>query len=992
MFGLFRRKRWAHRGDTSVAPDEKGKRDWQDYFNDDKSPTWTHHFGEPVGKNHPIWKTYVRVALAHDHEYVEAMARDMENLLVFSTLFSAVVTTCLLQFEQQLQTLSSEDDPAIYTAYAVRYLINNQINLFLQSLGIKTSSFPTLEETSPDPYFPTIAISLWYFSLDCALLVAGGAVCVKQWLLQYEKANKLHHSAYERAIHHQQRSRNMQKWHVQEFGDFLGSLMLLDLIPFFAGSLYHYDVSNTGAAAFNGIASGFLCVYTAFIAFTIIVGVLMPTSPFRTPISNLIESIPRNLADDFRNGTVTKAILALPFVISIAIISFLWTKTSVYIFWTILLCLAPMILCIFLGLRNGLKMGRVSHFVPIMSIGITILATLSLGFVDLHPYVFGDVLRVGFPFIYTAISFLVISGLSQRFSNPGSERRLPVNAVLLGSAGLVAGLYIAWLYTFVAFEFTDPVSDQVFITYWATPVASSIVLASTAILCVAFLVPEDEVEEDIREAEALGWLMNQTSDSQILHDALLCLLGLASTPLRRRELLDKTRSILASLINSMIDPPEQLCLLADGREDMVGSGRAYEAGHDSRLTFYVACLAELSQAVIQTRRHDHRREMRWNRWVTRLRGSWIPINWYRILTFVPHHTLEREHRFPRSWYSWFHSKKPETLLSDLRVLTSRQDRYLSAMARAALSQLYPSYSPLHDRRLWPVRYSDQSEDNSFFTLHRVLIEFRMVTIWAIGECCWKKSLGISLRRYLYRYCDDMMKFWMERVAWLEAPRKPSGGDNENVDEEVEEAVEQVPEDRARLIRQYGTAFRAVTELGYVIIENHHDLLRTTQSGESTPMKAARCLMALSRWFDGLQPDLDLELDLELDLDGEVYRSFAHSMISATRTYLLLAVKHYKPSRQHHSKEQIMEHDENTIFVGMKHLETPLIHLACRSWNDDRLAKLAISTLEDFYISPYSFRYYACRTSLSNPCLREDSQPGLTAGERSINTPQLEISS
>ncbi|KAG8942809.1 hypothetical protein FRC03_002873 [Tulasnella sp. 419] len=922
MFGLFRRKKWTHRGDTSVSPDEKIKRDWQEYFSDDKSPPWTQHFGEPVGKSHPIWTTYVQVAIAHDRDYVEAMTRDMENLLVFSTLFSAVVTTCLLQLELDLK--SEEYDPPAYTAYAVTYLINSQMNPILRSLGLSTSTFPPLSDVGP--YFSTVAITLWYFSLDCALLVAGGAVCVKQWLLQYEKANRLHSSAYERAIHHQQCYRNMQKWHVQEFGDLLGSLMLLDLIPFFAGSIYHFDITNAGGPVFNDLAGAFLAVYTAFLAFVIIVGVFIPTSPFRTPISNLIQSIPRNVVDSSRNGTINKAIFALPFIIGVTTISVLWIKTTVNIFWTIILFLAPMILCIILGLRNGLKMGRISHYVPLMSIGITILAAFSFGFVSIHLYVHDDTLRVGLPFICSVVFTLVIVGLSQRFSNPKSERRMPVNALLLASAGLAIGLFIGLHYTLKNFAFTGPGLDGMAdVTYWALPVAFGIVWASTTMLYLASLIPEDEVEEDIREAEALGWLMNQTSDTQILHDALLCLLGIAGTPMRRRELLEKTRSILASLINTIIHPPEQICLLANSREDMVGSGRAYEAGHDSRLTFYVACLAELSQAVIQTRRHDHRREMRWNRWVTRLRGSWIPVNWYRILTFVPHRTLEREHRFPRSWYPWFRFQKPETLLNDLQVLTSGQDRYLSAMARAALSQLYPSYSPLHDRRLWPVRYSDQSEDSSFFTNHRVLIEFRMVTIWAIDECCWRKSLGISLRRYLYRYCDDMMKFWMERVARLEEPGKLSGGDNENVDEEVQEAaVEQVQEDRARTIRQYGTAFRAVTELGYVIIENHHDLFRTTQSGESTPMKAARCLMALSRWLNGLQPDLELELDVES------YRSFTHSMISATRTYLLLAIEYYKPSSQHHSKEQTMENDENTIFVGMKHLEIPLIHLACLS--------------------------------------------------------------
>ncbi|KAG8943016.1 hypothetical protein FRC03_002715 [Tulasnella sp. 419] len=136
-------------------------------------------------------------------------------------------------------------------------------------------------------------------------------------------------------------------------------------------------------------------------------------------------------------------------------------------------------------------------------------------------------------------------------------------------------------------------------------------------------------------------------------------------------------------------------------------------------------------------------------------------------------------------------------------------------------------------------------------------------------------------------------------------------------------------------------------LGYLIIENHRDILRTMYSGESTPMKAARCLMALSRWLDQRPPPSETS-----DLDAEAHDSFARALLSATHTYLQLAAETYQPSNHLPSPDKSMEHDENSIFVGMKHLEVPLIHLACYPWhNQPELKNLAVSTLELFYSIP-----------------------------------------
>ncbi|KAG8916202.1 hypothetical protein FRC02_004120 [Tulasnella sp. 418] len=546
-------------------------RDWQEYLKDekDKDVHWNENFGEPISRGHSIWDKYNEVAAAHDAEFVGLMTRDMENLLFFSTLFSAVVTTCLIQFEQDIK--GSAYDPGAFTANTLHTIVTRQLNVFLQALNVPPVTIEPLQD--PGTHSSAIAIALWYISLDCALLVAGGAVCVKQWILQYEKANKLQYLVpYDRAIQHQQRHRNLRKWHVQGFGDLLGSIMLLDLIPFLAGSIYHYDISNTSLPLFDDLSSGFLGLYTSFLAFVIIAGVFIPTSPFKTSISNIIQSIPGRLQNNFRRGVAVKTILALSFMVAVITIPVAWTKTTIPIYLMILLWLSTTILCVVLGLRNGLKMGRVSHFVPPMSIGITVLMAASLAFVNSHSSM-------------ASVFTLVIACLSRRFSNGGSERRLPVNSLLLGSAGLAVGQFIAWHYTLRNYILSDSASkDAAQETYWATPLASVIVWASTTMLGVAFLIPEDEVEEDTREAEALGWLITHTSDRQIIYDALLCLPGIANTPLRRAELLESTRDILASFINSLIHPPPQRCLLANGTgRDGLGMDGVRKADHEIKL-------------------------------------------------------------------------------------------------------------------------------------------------------------------------------------------------------------------------------------------------------------------------------------------------------------------------------------------------------------------------------------------------------------------------
>ncbi|KAG8938426.1 hypothetical protein FRC03_007264, partial [Tulasnella sp. 419] len=329
------------------------RRNWQEYFDKD-DPLWTKRFGQTVDKDHPIWETYVEVAIVHDNDVIEGMDHAMDILLVFSALFAAVVTTFIVQVEQDLNVL----DPASYTAKILNKIFTDQLNVILRFLD------PNTETPQPDPFIEespvrtTVATTLWYVSLDCALLVAGGAACLKQWILEYKRADRLHRVPYDRAIHHQERYAALRKWHISEFGDLLGCIMLLDLVPFFVGSVYHLDGDRTGTELFWDLTWGFVAAYSAFLAFTIIVGIWVPKSPFKTPISNLIQRVPEKVQHNYKNSTAVKLMLVVSFVVSVITITLVWIYTDISGFWFILLWLAPTILFIVFGLRNGLKMGR----------------------------------------------------------------------------------------------------------------------------------------------------------------------------------------------------------------------------------------------------------------------------------------------------------------------------------------------------------------------------------------------------------------------------------------------------------------------------------------------------------------------------------------------------------------------------------------------------------------------------------------------------------
>ncbi|KAK0227919.1 hypothetical protein IW262DRAFT_1455102 [Armillaria fumosa] len=209
-----------------------------------------------------VWRTHEDESRIHDAIMVEESRDNVDVLLVFAGLFSAVVTTFVVQTSQSLQPdYSAMSASLLYESILVQRAIAN---------GSPVNSI------APSPLNPTIAFvpattdvwvnGLWFTSLFLSLTTALVAVLVKQWLHHYVAIPS--GTPRDRSFTRQFRYAGFQKWHVQVIIGLLPVLMHLALAMFLVGLEP-------------------LFIYTAYVVTTIL-PIFSPQCPYRTPLCDLV--------------------------------------------------------------------------------------------------------------------------------------------------------------------------------------------------------------------------------------------------------------------------------------------------------------------------------------------------------------------------------------------------------------------------------------------------------------------------------------------------------------------------------------------------------------------------------------------------------------------------------------------------------------------------------------------------------------------------------
>ncbi|KAJ8456764.1 hypothetical protein ONZ51_g11929 [Trametes cubensis] len=233
------------------------------------------HGSKPMGD---VWPLYLEHALAEDKEMVQAWNTDLDSILIFAALFSAVLTTFIIESYQDLQP-----DPT---------------TMLLQSI---------LDELQVTPSAVRVNV-YWFSSLILSLATALIAILAKQWV-NYLLAG-LSPVPSARARHRQYRIDGMHKWRLPTLLSFLPILLHIALLLFFASLVDFVWDLNTTLATF----CAFL-VCTACLAYVTanILAYVYPDCPFKTSVTVFVAATIDFLVISYRNTclAVVKASVSL---------------------------------------------------------------------------------------------------------------------------------------------------------------------------------------------------------------------------------------------------------------------------------------------------------------------------------------------------------------------------------------------------------------------------------------------------------------------------------------------------------------------------------------------------------------------------------------------------------------------------------------------------------------------------------------------------------
>ncbi|KAK0200736.1 hypothetical protein DFS33DRAFT_1507424 [Desarmillaria ectypa] len=263
MFGLRHGQRFA-RGKTFNTKDDYERTYPEDPIFEEMAPSAR------------VWRAYLDECQNYDAEMIEGWRDTVDVLLVFAGLFSAVVTTFVVQTLQSLQPDFNE-----VSAFLLFELVSIQRAL---ANGTSLSDVPPSQLTPDSSFTPSSLIiwtnGLWFVSLSLSLTIALVAVLTKQWIHHYMSVPS-GTPRYRSRIRHF-RYMGLEKWHVPVIVGLLPLLMHSSLALFFVGLVLFLISLHIGIAIAVGVISG---IGYIFYVVTNVLSIQDPQCPYRTPLS-----------------------------------------------------------------------------------------------------------------------------------------------------------------------------------------------------------------------------------------------------------------------------------------------------------------------------------------------------------------------------------------------------------------------------------------------------------------------------------------------------------------------------------------------------------------------------------------------------------------------------------------------------------------------------------------------------------------------------------
>ncbi|KAG9119465.1 hypothetical protein FRC07_005499, partial [Ceratobasidium sp. 392] len=228
--------------------------------------------GEELAPDAGIWQLYVEEAKEHDSELVDGKNKNLDVMLLFAALFSAILTAFIIESVTLLQ--EDSDDLTVTLLLAI------------------AQSQQRIEQGAPDKLPPierpafSVPLTarwingLWFMALALSLSAALIAMLAKEWLTEFVVSRPRPPRTY--ALMHQRRLNGLTSWQALHIVDLLPSMLHLSLLLFSLGLAIYLWTLDTGIAIAEVIITG----ATLFFYFgTAISSAIYSSCPYVTQVS-----------------------------------------------------------------------------------------------------------------------------------------------------------------------------------------------------------------------------------------------------------------------------------------------------------------------------------------------------------------------------------------------------------------------------------------------------------------------------------------------------------------------------------------------------------------------------------------------------------------------------------------------------------------------------------------------------------------------------------
>ncbi|KAG8688944.1 hypothetical protein FRC09_012654 [Ceratobasidium sp. 395] len=238
----------------------------------------TETLGEELMPDSVIWRMYLDEAKEHDAEMVDEKDKNLDVMLLFAALFSAVLTAFIVESKKLLQ-----EDPSDLSATLLLAIAQSQQRM-------EQGAAQTTAPIERPQFTPSISArwvnGLWFSALSLSLGAALIAMLAKEWLHAFTTSRPRPPKSY--ALEHQFRLQGLIRWRALEIVDILPTMLHLSLLFFSLGLALYLWTIETGVAIAQVVITATILL---FYAGSVLSSAIYTACPFDTQLSKHLRAL-----------------------------------------------------------------------------------------------------------------------------------------------------------------------------------------------------------------------------------------------------------------------------------------------------------------------------------------------------------------------------------------------------------------------------------------------------------------------------------------------------------------------------------------------------------------------------------------------------------------------------------------------------------------------------------------------------------------------------